>query len=153
MAHSLGYLLGGVFVTELQALATGLGVHFMDNPPLPLDTTTMPSGVDRVLFVIQRGDVLEDQPGQERERRRLRLVVGAASFALDARGPADELHFGARDRCKSRSFRAALAAVTPVTELREAELEPQLQDMASAGAVLLSAYEIQYIQTYPSFDL
>jgi hypothetical protein len=40
-----------------------------------------------------------------------------------------------------------------VIELREVELDKELRDVATQGAVLLGSFEIEYFQSYPSFDL
>lgn len=146
--HSMWFNLAAVFADQTQQLATTLGVGWLDNPPLPLDVK---SQGDKVLFVITRGDKLVDQPGCQPERRILRVLVGAVSLTSNARAEADEMHFAARDKLKSLAFRAALLAVGGAHDLREVEIEPELRDTASPGAVLMSAYEVEYLQTYPSF--
>lgn len=144
--HSKRYLITQAFSGRLQALATALGAQFVQNPPLPLDARFAGS---QLLFVMPRGDKLISQPGQREEKRSMRLVVGAFSTADDGESAADELHFAARDTLKSELARAALKAEGAAL-VREAELEPELKDVATVGALLLSAYEVEYIQTYPS---
>lgn len=137
---------------QVKAVAQARSVAFMDNPPLPLALAT---GVKAGLFVLARGDTLVDQPGIERERRRLRLVLGAVVADKDRateRAAADELHFAARDRLKSLSCRQALLTAGGPHDLREVDIEPELKEIAAVGTVLLSAYEMEYFQTYPSFN-
>lgn len=152
--QSAWYSISRVFVTQVEALATAQAVGWLDNPALPLDSL---SAGQEFLLVVQSGDRLVDQPGQQPERRVLRLIVGAVSLTSAALQRADELHFAARDLIKSQSFRLALGAALPrpqdVIELRESELEKELRDVATQGAVLLGSYEIEYFQAYPSFDL
>lgn len=148
--QSQWYQITAAFMASVQTVATAQAVGFVDNPPLPIDAQ---AAGPRALFVIHRGDKLIDQPGQQPERRSLRLVLGALS--ITTQGPmadADTLHFAARDKLKSLAFRQALKAVADVTDLREIEVEPELRDMAVQGAVLLSAYQIDYYQSYPSFN-
>lgn len=137
---------------QVKAVSDARGVAFMDNPSLPL---ALASGVRAALFVLARGDTLVDQPGIEKERRRLRLVLGAVFVDKDRvaeRAGADELHFAARDRLKSLTCRQALLAAGGPHDLREVEVEPELKEIAATGTVLLSAYEMEYFQTYPSFN-
>lgn len=148
--QSTWFSLGRATAAQLKALAASKGSDWLDNPPLPLD---LPKGSTKAIFLLMRGDVLLDQPGVEQERRTLRLVVGAVSLSPKALEEADALHYAARDTLKSRSFRAALLAAGGAHDVREVEIEPQLRDMASPGSMLMSAYEIQYYQTYPSFAL
>ncbi len=138
--------------THLQAYVGSLGHTFLENPALPLDLG-MQGGTrfDRAVFLIARGDRLQDQPGQNPERRVARFVVGAVALTATALAHADELHFGARDALKSSAFRQALIAVGDVKQLREVELEPELKEATAAGSVLMSAYEVEYFQAYPSF--
>lgn len=146
--QSMWFNLATVFAAQTQVLAGTLSVGWLDNPPLPLD---LKSQGEKALFVIARGDKLVDQPGCQPERRTVRVLVGAVSLTSNARAEADALHFAARDMLKSLAFRAALLAVGGAHDLREVEIEPELRDIASPGAVLMSAYEVEYLQTYPSF--
>jgi len=118
------------------------------NPPLPV---ALPQpGWGRMLFLLDRGDELVDQPNQI-EHRRTRCVIGAlvragVSAALDV----DQLHFATR--IAMRGARTALAQIDrdkPAPILREVQIEPELRDLKSDGALLLSAYEIEYFETYP----
>ena len=144
--HSKRYLITQAVSNRLQALATAQGASYQQNPALPLDSRF--SG-NKLLFVMPRGDKLTSQPGQREEKRLMRLVVGAFSTADGSESAADELHFAMRDMLKSELARAAMKAEGAVL-VREVELEPELKDVATVGALLLSAYEIEYIQTYPS---
>ena len=146
--QSMWFNLATVFAAQTQVLAGTLSVGWLDNPPLPLD---LKSQGDKALFVIVRGDKLVDQPGCQPERRTVRVLVGAVSLTSNARAEVDALHFAARDMLKSLAFRAALLAVGGAHDLREVEIEPELRDIASPGAVLMSAFEVEYYQTYPSF--
>jgi hypothetical protein len=144
------FKLSAAVAAMLKALCDARGVGWLDNPPLPLDMGGKP---DKVLFILGRGDKLLDQPGAREERRLMRLVVGAVALSANARAEADELHFAARDTLKSLSLRRALLDAGGARDVREVEIEPELRDMASPGATVMSAYEIEYTQTYPSFDL
>lgn len=143
--QSRRYLITQAFRQRLQAVATARSAQFQQNPPLPLDTR-FEGG--KLLFLMPRGDKLISQPGQREEKRQLRLVVGAFTTS-EAEALADELHFAARDHLKSELARAAIKAEGGHT-VREVELEPELKDVATVGSLLLSAYEVEYIQTYPS---
>jgi hypothetical protein len=107
--------------------------------------------VQQAVFLLPRGDRLIDQPGQNPERRAARFVVGAVSLTPESLPDADALHFGARDTLKSAALRSALFALREVGQLREVEIDPQLRDAMAAGSVLMSAYEVEYMQHYPSF--
>jgi len=146
MAHSVWYLVAQAAEVRLQAVATAQAVKLLANPPMPVDLGT--SAV--ALMVLHRGDKLLDQPGQRREKRQMRLVVGVAAKAADALASADELHFAARDALRSEAFRAQLRAVGDVSVVREVEVEPALREAIATGTVLLSAFEIDYFQQYPS---
>lgn len=148
--QSVWFQLLAVFAAQTKVLAGTLGVGWLDNPPLPLD---LKSQGEKALFVIARGDKLIDQPGCQPERRTARVLVGAVSLTSNARAEADAMHFAARDMLKSLTFRAALLAAGGAHDLREVEVEPELRDIASPGAVLMSAFEIEYFQSYPSFAL
>lgn len=146
--HSRNYAIGRAFAAQVQALAMAQSVGWLDNPALPM---RMGDG-EEALFVIERGNKLIDQPGQNPERRVLRIVMGAVSLAATARANADLLHFAARDKLKSLPFRAALkAALVDVLQLREVEVEPEMAEAVTEGVVLMSAYEVEYFQSYPSF--
>ena len=150
--QSVWFALAAAAGAQVKAVAEARSVAYLDNPPLPL---ALAAGVKAALFVLGRGDRLVDQPGIERERRSMRFVLGAAVVGTDRaveRAAADELHFAARDRLKSLSCRQALMAAGGPHDLRETDLEPELKEIASTGTVLLSAYEMEYFQTYPSFN-
>ena len=140
------YLSAAAMAAQLQALADAEGVPCLHNPALPLDLKALAG--DRALFVMQRGDKVVDQPGQQREKRRMRLVVGAVALTATALADVDALHFGARKALRGDAVRAALRAVGDVASVREVEIEPELKDVATEGSALLSAFEIEYFQTY-----
>lgn len=147
--QSNAFTLSAVFASQLQPVAAARGAAFQDNPPWPLDAN---AAAGPLLFLLTQGDRLQDQPGQREERRRLRVVVGALAPAKAGRALADALHFAARDRLKSLAFRqAVLATSVRCEDLREVEIEPELRGLTVEGAMLMSAYEIDYFQTYPSF--
>lgn len=150
--QSVWFNLGAAVSAQVKLVAEARSVVFMDNPALPL---ALPTGAAAGLFAIARGDTLIDQPGVADERRRMRVVVGAVAVDKDpavSRAKADELHFAARDRLKSLTCRQALKAAGLPHDVREVEVEPDLKEIAAAGTVLMSAYEIEYFQTYPSFN-
>lgn len=146
--HSKAHDITTVFFTRLAALATARNVGWLANPPLPLDRAEHASG--RLLWCKPRGDLLIKQPGSHPEDRRLRMVVGVRTLTAAALADADVLHFAARDLIKGRPFRADLAALRSVGQIREVEIEPSLADIAVEGCLLMSAYEIDYLQFYPS---
>lgn len=150
--NSQWYRIHQVLAQALAAYVAPLGWPFVDQPALPLDMGLFQGErAQQAVFLLARGDRLLDQPGQNPERRAARFVLGAVSLSAEALADADTLHFGARDAIKSRAFRAALNAVGDVYQLREVEIEPQLKDAMSTGCVLMSAYEVEYLQHYPSF--
>lgn len=145
--NSKWYAINALFCTELAAFAEADDVHFLRNPALPMD----PQGRARVLALIARGDILIDSPGQNPEKRRARFLLAAVATTKDGQLDADAVHFGARDMLKSRAFRAKLNTLGEVQTVREVELEPEARDLALQGSMLLSAFEVDYFQYYPSF--
>lgn len=146
--HSQWFLIAEAVGQRLLAVAQGLtGVQYLHNPPLPLEAQ-QPGA--QVLFVLVRGDRALDQPGQEREKRRARLVVGAVSLTDSGLADADSLLFAARIAMRASVLRVALRAVGDVAAIREVEVEPEVNDVAVQGSVLMSAFEIDYFQTYPA---
>jgi hypothetical protein len=113
------------------------------NPPLPAG---LQDRGERVLFLLDRGDVLIDQPGQ-REKRRARVVMGAHVCTDQPDLQADQLHFAARKALK-RARTALGQAGVALQLVREVQSEPELKDAQVEGALLLSAYEIEYLETY-----
>jgi hypothetical protein len=78
------------------------------------------------------------------------VVVGALVRSASGDDDADALHFAARLalRAARRAFHETDKVLAPV--VRETELEPGLIDMQTDGALLLSAYRIEYVQDYPA---
>ena len=147
--QSMWYQVSAVFFGQLQALAAAKGVGWAANPPLPLDVATQPGNL--LLFCMPRGDLLVRASNVNPEERRMRLVIGCRALTSTSLQDADALHFAARDLVKSRPFRAALSpGIRGIGAMREVELEPELKDIAVQGSVLMSAYEIDYLQSYPS---
>jgi hypothetical protein len=131
-----------------KAVAQAQGCSYLDNPPLPLDTAQIEQ--ERALFVLQRGDRVLDQPGQEREKRRCRVLLGAVALTKRSLADADTLLFAGRVALRSAAFRAALRAAGDVAAVREVELEPEAKSPATEGTVLMTAFEVDYFQTYPA---
>ena len=150
MAQSVGFLLYRAFAVQLKAAAETAAAVFVENPALPID---MKGKGERVLFVLRRGDRLVDQPGVQPERRIGRVIVGAVALTKAGPEDADALHFAARDLLKSLAFRGVLKEAGGTHDLREIELEPELREVVTEGSMLMSAYEFEYMQTYPSFAL
>jgi hypothetical protein len=145
--NSEWYAITQVAVARLAPVVAEFSCLWLENPPLPLDLK--PIGNKRALFIVHRGDKVLDQPGQVREKRRLRLLVGAVALTTTPLRDADELHFAARMALRGDAWRAALfAAGLAVGPVREVELEPELKDVAQEGSALTSAFEIEYFQTY-----
>lgn len=144
--QSRWYEIAQAVVEQCKLAAAAAGAGCLDNPPLPLDAKALqaPTG----LFVLHRGDKVLDQPGQLREKRRVRVVVGALALTTAALKDADALHFAARLALRSDAFRAALRATGEVGPVREVELDPELRDIATPGSTLMSAFEIDYFQSY-----
>lgn len=145
--NSRWFLIGQEVAAAMRAVATAEKAEYADNPAMPLDLQGRRA---RVLFVLNRGDFVVDQPGQRVEKRRLRVVVGATASTDKALADADRLHFAARTALRGPTFRQALSTLGDVGQLREVELEPELKEQASQGSALLSAFEIEYFQTYPN---
>lgn len=142
------YLIGAVFGAELRTLAEGLGVTLLENPALPVDPNSFRG---QCLFYVHRGDKSVDQPGQRREKRVMRLVLGAIGNDQAATlATVDALHFAARAALRTEALRAALRAEVEVGRITEVEVEPQLLEAQVQGTVLLSAFEIEYLQSYPN---
>lgn len=145
MPNSTRYAIHQVFMGLVAGVASTESADAVNNPALPMG---LHGKGPRVLFVLGRGDELIDQPGA-REKRRARLVLGALARTTSADLDVDALHFAAR--IALRGLRAALntAGINgPI--VREAQVEPELKETMSDGALLLSAYEIEYIETYPA---
>jgi len=151
--HSAWYLLTQACSAEIKAVAAAMSVGWLENPALPIDLGVAgPDGVgakhSKALFVLQRGDRLEDQPGNVQERRRMRFVLGAVALGADGAQQADLMHFAARVRLREDAVWDRFRLVAPVQYLQEVEVERDLKDVAVAGIVLMSAFEIEYRQTY-----
>lgn len=146
--HSMWFQIALAMSQQIQALATEQGCTFLDNPALPLDLKGISR--ERVLFLVQRGDRALDQPGQLREKRRCRVLLGAAALTQASLSDADALHFAARIALRTAAFRATLRAAGDVAAVREVEIEPELKSLATEGTALMSAFEVDYFQTYPA---
>lgn len=146
--HSMWYLINQAMSEQVRAVAVDQGCSYLDNPALPLDLGHLER--ERVVFLVQRGDRALDQPGQEREKRRCRVLLGAAALTRDGLADADTLHFAARVALRSAAFRQALRLAGDVAAVREVEVEPEIKSIATEGSALMSAFEIDYFQTYPA---
>ncbi len=152
MPQSTAYLIGEAVGLELAALAKQQGVLHLDNPALPLDLRNVDEKRDRAIFHLQTADRLRGQPGQ-RDTRFVRILVGAAALTGNARRDADALHFLARvlmrqDAWRNRVREQLEQGVAP-GPAREVEIEGQLTAITTEGAGFISAFEIDYQQTYP----
>lgn len=144
--QSTRYAIAQTLFASVQAVAVAEGAGALFSPRLPIDPKGKPN---KLLFVVDRGDKLIEQTGQ-REKRRVRIVLGAlvlAGTAVDAE--VDALHFAARAALKAQALRATLIEMR-APMLREVEVEPELKEAAIEGALLMSAFEIEYLETYPS---
>lgn len=146
--QSVWFQIAAVFGDRLEALAGERACSWLENPPLPLDLRSIQQ--QRALFLVQRGDRLIDQPGQVREKRRVRLLVGAVALTKTSLADADDLHLAARERVRGDAFRTALRSAGAIGPVREVEVEPELKDIAAEGSALISAFEIEYFQDYPN---
>ena len=147
--NSTRYAIVQAVFETVQTVAADQNSDALIRPRLPIDTKGRKT---RILFVLDRGDKLLEQPGQN-EKRRARVVVGALVLPSVADADADEavdaLHFAVRAAIKR--MRRQLAAVNERPALfREVELEPELKETVADGALLLSAYEIDYHEIYPA---
>jgi hypothetical protein len=143
MANSTRYRIHQVFKTVLTPVAASNSAALLTNPVLPMG---LKEHGNRVLFTLDRGDDLMEQPGQK-EKRRAKLVVGAFVRSDDADNDADQLHFAARTAIKR--IKLALTAQSIDTIVREVQTESELKEHAVEGALLLSSFEIEYKETYP----
>ncbi|TJZ73186.1 hypothetical protein [Chitiniphilus eburneus] len=125
------------------AADAGQATDCLLNPALPLG----PTQDTPALFVLDRGDVLIEQPGQQ-EKRRCKILLGAIAFGPDAYADADTLHFAARGAI--RRARTALVQLGRVGVLRETEVEPDFKSVQVDGETILSALEFEYTETYPA---
>jgi hypothetical protein len=150
--QSMAYQLTLAVFERLRLIAQEQGCTPLNSPPLPLVATNV--GRQRVLLVLRSSDRLIDAAGKDRERlteqRRLRLLVGAAAFTDSAVADADALHFLARVALRSAAFRTALKALGAVGPIREVELMEEEKSVVAEGSALMSAFEIEYFQTYPA---
>lgn len=145
MPNSTRYAIHQVVMSVVQAAASSSSAEALNNPALPVG---LQGKAPRLLFVLARGDELVDQPGA-REKRRCKLVIGAYARTATSDLDADALHFAAR--VAMRSVRAELnAAGLTAPIVREVQAEPDLKETQTEGAMLLSAYEIEYLETYPA---
>lgn len=146
--NSNWYRISALVAEHLEQLAKDRGIAWKRNPPLPIQ---LPEGVKRALFLLLRGDRLERQSGLN-ERRVMRIVVGACAVGDVDAGlkQADEDHFAARDLTRRGQFLIDVMGGETVLAWQEVELEPDLKTTVAPGSVLMSAYEITYLQTYPS---
>lgn len=146
--HSQWYLIALAVRTRVEVVAADFGCTYLDNPAIPLDLKSPQQ--QRAVFVLQRGDRVLDQPGQQREKRRMRVVVGAVDLTATSLSDADELHFAVRLALRADAFRVLLRATGDVAAVREVEIEPELKEIVTEGSALLSAFEIDYFQNYPN---
>jgi hypothetical protein len=142
MTQSTRYTIGQALFGVVSSVATANSAAAVFNPPLPL---ARPQS-SRTLFLLDRGDRLLEQP-QQREKRRCRFVLGALVSTTDAHAEVDELHFAARMAIQALCSKDLAEEAHTV---RETEVEPELRDSGASGALLLSAYEIDYRQVYPA---
>lgn len=142
MTQSTRYTIGQSLFGVLSSVATANSAAAVFNPPLPLARQQS----SRTLFLLDRGDRLIDQANQ-RQKRRCRVVLGALVSAAEAHAEVDALHFAARTAIQAlRSNQITDGRCL----LHETEVEPELRDVGANGALLLSAYEIDYEQVYPA---
>jgi hypothetical protein len=148
--QSLWFELSAIVSAQLASVAAQKSAVWWDNPPWPLPLQNLQPTQPDVLFMLNRGDRWISASGL-REKRVLRFVVGASSVREKALVlPAvDALHFAARDALRTASFLAQFQTAGALN-LNEVEIEPDLQAAMAAGLVLMSAFEVQYYQTYPN---
>lgn len=135
---------------QLVSVAEQKNAAWMDNPPWPLPLQGLQPTQPDLLFMMNRGDRWLSAASL-RDKRVMRFVVGATSVREKALAlaAADGLHFAARDALRSASFMGSFLTAGALN-LNEVEIEPDLQAAMAAGLVLLSAFEVQYYQTYPN---
>ena len=144
MPNSTRYAIHQALYGLVQGVAAKEAADSLYNPALPAGLQGR--GV-RVLFLLDRGDQLVDQPGQ-REKRRTKVVLGALARTTDPDRDADALLFAARIALRgARAVFSAAGIDAPI--LRETQVEPELKETQSDGALLLSAFEVEYRETYP----
>ena len=146
MANSTRYAINQVLFGLVQGVASAGGAEALYNPALPAG---LQSKGPKVLFLIDRGDQLVDQPAQ-REKRRARVVLGAYVRTTTPDLDADALHFATRIALRTAARAAFLEAGIEVQIFREVQVEPELKETQTDGALLLSAFEIEYRENYPA---
>lgn len=151
MPNSKWYAITQVAVARLAPVVTQYACLWLEHPALPLDL--QPIQNKRALFLVHDGDNVVAQPGQTSERRRASLMVGAVALTRTPLKDSDELHFAARQALRTDQWRAALlAAGVQVGPVREVAVRPELKSVAQEGSVLMSAFEIDYYQSYGDAD-
>lgn len=144
MSNSTRFRIHQAVFETVEAVAVANSAVAFNNPPLP-------AGVQGkgplVLFTTDRGDQLIDQPGQ-REKRRVRIVIGAYARTRTADTDVDALHFAARTAMRGVRERFSELDID-ARIVREVLVEPEMREVQADGALLLSAYEIEYLETYP----
>ncbi len=143
--RSVRYEIGQAFLEVVAQVAVAQSAVALFNPRLPVDVK---GRGERILFVLDRGDRLTSQAGQRIEKRVARIVTGALVLTEDAGAlEADTLHFAARTAIKW--LRLTVDGEKAPLIVREVEIEPELKENVTDGALLLSAYEVDYFQPYP----
>jgi hypothetical protein len=143
MAQSTRYVIHQQMFVLAQAVAAANTAEALNNPSLPAGL----QGKTRVIFMLDRGDQLLEQPSQS-EKRRVRLVMGAFVRSTTADQAVDELHFAARIAMRA-AWAALKAAQVEALLFKEVQVEPELKETQTDGALLLSAFEIDYREKYP----
>lgn len=149
--HSARYRINQYLQTVLATVAAAKSAAMVMNPALPVGLKDKgPVG----LFLSDRGEELIEQSGQVPEKRRAKVVVGAFARTDEE---ADALHFAARIVMRGPEFRAALSAAAKDAKgngqapiFREIEVDAALKEVAYEGSLLLSAFQIEYLETYYS---
>ncbi len=131
--------------STLLPVCDSLGATWLRNPALPVQAKGL------VLFVLDRGDQALTVAGERTnlnraERRVAHLVLGAAATKGGSDAQVDELHFAARSALRDWSkFRdIGLQSVS------EAQVEPELKETDVDGVLLLSAFDVTYLEKYPA---
>lgn len=129
-------------ISALQADPALAGIPIIRNPR---HASSLAKGERVIVLKRQPGSLLE-KPGQE-EKRRFAILTGAISRKDDADQDADALAFAAGNTI--RKTLGVLLRECRVVNLSESVDENDVEGLDIDGAIELSTWEIQYIQTRP----
>lgn len=129
-------------ISALQADPALAGITIIRNPR---HASSLAKG-ERVIVVKRQPGSLIEKPGQQ-EKRRFAILTGAISRKVDADQDADALAL-AVGNCLRKAL-GLLIKQNKVLNLSESIDESEVEGLDIDGAIELSTWEIQYIQSRP----